>query len=328
MPQDLITKDDLDKKLSYFIDNFDDLGIVVYAILKDSPIPKKMDIEGDAQSGLKKLFLDNIKNNIIENDELNIIQLSSSDERTKVIYQYDLDVPEELSVISSVLTNKEFPDFNFKQDVVDNIKVLLIEIGDNVEQIVLYKTMASVNIFTRSSFFLKKSKTRFDKINEDFFRISDGFQIMQLSSGLFVINLETIEKLFGFHEVIKREATQGMAAIEAKNIVSNMDVLKELIDDVKYARKLTKVAKASPVLKADIENNKIIQFCQIYPSLKGRIRFNEDKTQIVLDTKVSKDLFIKLLMDDFLTSQLTDFYYNSIAKDTVDVVEHDNQDVA
>ncbi|WP_240068822.1 hypothetical protein [Enterobacter hormaechei] len=38
---------------------------------------------------------------------------------------------------------------------------------------------------------------------------------------------------------------------------------------------------------------------------------------MALDTKVSKDLFIKILMDDFLTSQLTQFYYESLAKDAV-----------
>lgn len=326
MQQDLITKESINDSLRYFIDNKANIGITVYALLKDSLVPKKMDIEADAQSGLKDLFLDKIESSIIENDEIGVIKLSSSDERTNVIYQYDLDIPQDLNVINVVLENDEHPVFNLAQDGIENIKVLLIEIGDNTEQIVLYKTMAPVNIFTRSNFFLKKSRTRFEKIDDDFFRISDGFQIIRLSSGLFVINLETIEKLFGFHEVIKREATQGMAAIEAKNIIANMDALRELIQDVKYARKLTKVSKASPVLKAGVENNKIIEFCKIYPFLKGRIRFNADQTQIVLDTKVSKDLFIKILMDDFLTSQLTDFYYNSIAKDTVEV--EDNQDVA
>jgi hypothetical protein len=37
-----------------------------------------------------------------------------------------------------------------------------------------------------------------------------------------------------------------------------------------------------------------------------------------LDTKVSKDLFINLLMDNFLTSELTKFHYASIAKDSVE----------
>jgi len=37
-----------------------------------------------------------------------------------------------------------------------SIKALLVEIGNNVGKIVLYKTMAPVNIFGRASFFLRK----------------------------------------------------------------------------------------------------------------------------------------------------------------------------
>ena len=94
--------------------------------------------------------------------------------------------------------------------------------------------------------------------------------------------------------------------------------MRELIEDVKYARRLTKVARASPVLKSGISSESIAQFCMTFPTLIGRIRFNEDN-KIILDTKVSKDLFIKLLMDDFLTSELTKFHYASVAKDAVEL---------
>ncbi|MDK9421735.1 DUF4868 domain-containing protein [Pectobacterium carotovorum] len=319
MPNVIYNKEILDGKLNYFSDNIDTIGIVVYALTKDSDIPKKMDIDPDANNGLITLFIDSIKENIIDNEELSVMQLSASDERSKVIYQYDLDIPDELKVLDEVIKSDEHDVFNINDDGINNIKVLLIEIGDHQEQMVLYKTMAPVNIFSRHSFFLKKSQTRFEKITDDFFRISDNFQLLKLSDGLFVFDLDTIEKSFGFHEVIIKEASNGMIAIAAKNIIANINTLEELIQDVKYARKLTKVSKASPVLQRGIENNKIILFCKNYPSLKGKIRFNEDETQILLDTKVSKDLFIKLLMDDFLISELTDNYYNSIAKDTVSI---------
>ncbi|MUI52384.1 Kiwa anti-phage protein KwaB-like domain-containing protein, partial [Pseudomonas aeruginosa] len=52
-----------------------------------------------------------------------------------------------------------------------------------------------------------------------------------------------------------------------------------------------------------------------------RVRFNEEGNKVVLDTKVSKDLFIKVLMDDFLTSELTKFHYASVAKDAVEPSE-------
>ena len=108
-------------------------------------------------------------------------------------------------------------------------------------------------------------------------------------------------------------------------MIANPEVLHELLDDVKYARRFTKVAKASPVLKAGVPNANIISFCKTFPRLAGKIRFNDDEDKIFLDTKVSKDLFIKLLMDDFLTSELTNFHYASLAKDSVDVVAPDDE---
>lgn len=48
------------------------------------------------------------------------------------------------------------------------------------------------------------------------------------------------------------------------------------------------------------------------------MRYTPDGTQFALDTKVSKDLFIKLLNDDFLTSELAQLYYDSLAKDNIE----------
>ena len=51
------------------------------------------------------------------------------------------------------------------------------------------------------------------------------------------------------------------------------------------------------------------------------MRYNENQTQFLLDTKVSKDLLIKILNDDLLTSELTKLYYDSLAKDGIKVEE-------
>src|SRR5690606_8942555 len=168
------------------------------------------------------------------------------------------------------------------------------------------------------SFFLKKSDTRLEQIKDEFLRVSPSFQLMRVSGEILVFDLKVIEKSFGFEEIIKKEAAMGIKAIEDAAIVQNMDVLNELLDDMKYARKFTKVASSSPVLNAGVSNANIINFCKQFPKLKGRIRFSADETQISLDTKVSKDLFIKVLMDDFLTSELTKFHYDSVAKDSAD----------
>ncbi|MES9971422.1 MAG: anti-phage protein KwaB [Candidatus Thiodiazotropha sp.] len=317
--------EELKAALQQHYDDYEEIGVTVYAILKDSENldPWKIDIEADASDGLKALFIQSLKETITEKDELSVLQLSSSDERAEAIYQYDIDLPDELKAMNAVLQADDFPLLDLNNSNLNNIKALLIEIGNNAGQIVLYKTMAPVNVFTRASLFLKKSQHRLEKINDEFLRVSSGFQLMQINDELFVIDLKALERSFGFHDVIKKEAALGIDSIEAIQLIDNINVLKELLDDIKYARRFTKIAKSSPVLKAAVPNDSIIAFCKSFPKLSGKIRFNEAEDKIILDTKVSKDLFIKLLMDDFLTSELTKLHYASVAKDSVEEVEED-----
>lgn len=314
--------EELKASLEQYYAEYDNIDVTVYAILKDSERsqPVKLDIESDALEGLKSLFMQSLRETISDKDDLTVLNLSSSDERLDAIYVYDLELPTELTTLETVITQNDLPLLDLNDQSLSSIKALLIEIGNNVGQIVLYKTMAPVNIFGRASFFLKKSASRLEQLHDEFLRVSAGFQMLRINGTLMVISLESLERSFGFHDVIKREAAMGIAAIESAELVSNPDVLRELIDDVKYARRLTKISKSSPVLKAGVSSENIIRFCQTFPNLVGKIRFNEAQNKVLLDTKVSRDLFIKLLMDDFLTSELTSFHYTSVAKDSVDDV--------
>lgn len=312
--------EELKAELQVFYDDYAEIGVAVYAILKgaDGTGPKKIDIEAASLAGLKALFFQSLRDHITNREDLSVLDLSSSDERVDAIYVYDLEVPAELLAMEQVLETDDLPLLDLKAADLTDIKALLIEIGNDVGQIVLYKTMAPVNIFSRANFFLKKAKHRMEKINDEFLRVSAGFQLLCINGTLLVTDLSAIERSFGFHDIIKREAALGITSIETMQLVQNPEVLHELLEDVKYARRFTKVAKASPVMKAGIPNASIIDFCKKFPRLVGRIRFNEAEDKVVLDTKVSKDLFIKLLMDDFLTSELTHFHYASVAKDSLD----------
>lgn len=314
--------EELKAALQPFYDNYDEIGVSIYAILKDSndARPKKLDIEADSLLGLKALFIQSLRENITDREDLCVLNLSTSDERLDAIYVYDIEVPSELSSMEAVLGTDDLPLLDLDDSELSGIKALLIEIGNNIGQIVLYKTMAPVNIFGRASFFLKKAQHRLEKIDDEFLRVSSGFQMLRINGELLVVDLKALERSFGFHEIITREAALGVTSIESMGLIQNPDVLHELLDDVKYARRFTKVSKASPVMKAGIENSSIISFCKTFPKLAGRIRFNDAGDKIVLDTKVSKDLFIKLLMDDFLTSELTNYHYESVAKDSAEVV--------
>ena len=153
---------ELKASLSYFYDHQDQIGVTVYAIsrLPNQQEPKKLDIEADAQLGLKQLFLKSIKDTIIDVEELSVMNLSTSDERTNVIYAYDIEIPQELRAIDTVIANDNLPIYNLDTEKIGNIKTLLIEIGNNEKQVVLYKSIAPIHIFSQSSFCLVQHETR------------------------------------------------------------------------------------------------------------------------------------------------------------------------
>ena len=311
---------DLKGKLNLFLNESNQSGISIYVILKERQglELRKLDIERAAEQGLKDLFTQSLRAEIVDNEDLSILNLSTSDERINAVYVYDLEVPKELQVMESVTKSDDIPKFDFSENQLSRVKALLVKIGNNDFQIVLYKSMAPVNVFKQSSFFLKKSDQRFERITDEFVRISSGFQLLRVDDTILVIDIMSLEKLFGFYEIIRREALAGIGAIEQTAILEDVDGLTELIDDIGFARKLTKVAKSSPVIASEIPSTKIISFCKTFPQLRNKIRFSDTGNQIRLDTRVSKDLFIKLLMDDFLTSELTEYHYTSEAKTAAD----------
>lgn len=305
--------EELKSDLQYLYNN-DQISVVVYVLLKNKQ-HKKLDISKDALGSLKSVFMNRLNEQIIQKQDISILNLSDADERTNAIYLCDLDIPEGLNCLDEVLDSDDLDKFNFKNDNISNIKAFIIKIGNHSKQLVLYKTLAPVNVFGRSSFFLAKRNERFEQIEDEFLRISSNFEFMKINGKLLIIDLEILEKSFGFHAIITKEAANGIQAIKDINILENIEVLEELISDITYARKLTKIGKSSPVIKANLPNESVIQFCKQFPNLKDKIRFNSDENKILLDTNVSKNLFIQLLMDNFLTSELTHFHYKSIAKD-------------
>lgn len=248
-----MTADELRVALENFFENKDGMGVCMYALMRgDDPGPFRLDVEAGAENGLRDLFLQNLKDEVCGKEELSLLSLSSADERINAIYIYDLDIPDELATLEQVTSQDNLPLLDLNANSLSSIKALLIEIGNESEQLVLYKTMAPVNVFGRSSFFLKKHESRLEKLNDEFLRISPGFQMMRVGGKLLVLKLEVLEQSFGFHDVIRREARLGVDSVVSSGILVNPEVLNEIIDDVKYARRLTKVSKASPVLMANI----------------------------------------------------------------------------
>jgi hypothetical protein len=296
-----------------------ELQIIFYAIIEGIDEPRKLDIKAEDLPGLRMLFVDAIRSLIVANDDYSVLPLSTADERRNCYYQYDIELPNEFKLLETTIGNDDLQNFNFIDNQLSGIKALIIVLADGNNEIALYKKLSPVEVVGRGGYLLWKSNQRFEKFEDQLLRISPKFQVIRVGGEIIIIDLPAIEKSFGFHDVITREATLSIAVIRDMQLVSNIDSLLELVGDVSFARKLTKVAKNSPVIKQNIPNSDIIAFSKTHPFTKKKMRYNEGETQFILDTRVSKELFIKILNDDLLTSELTKLYYESLAKDGVEI---------
>lgn len=305
---------ELNQSLQFLFAEDAAIEIVVYAILKDEERPKKLDIKADDLPEISNMFIEAVNSQIIEKTQHSVLPLSTADERGKCFYQYDLELPEELTNLETVITTDGLETFDFRINKLEEIDslIIVIAVGDN--EISIYKKVAPIEVLGRGGYILGKANQRFERFNEQLLRISSRFQVVRVDGEIIILDLGAIEKSFGFQDVIKREATLSLNAIEQMQIVSDMDSLRELVDDVSFARKLTKVAKGSPVIQLRIPNSDIISFSKKHPATRN-MKYSDNDTKFNLSTKISKDLFLKLLNDDLLTSELTKLYYASLAKD-------------
>lgn len=313
-----MNKEELNQSLQFLTNPHGELEVIVYAILKDINEPKKLDIKAEDLPEIKRLFVNAMKTYIIEKDDHVILPLSTADERGKCFYSYDLDLPEELEYLENVIGNDNLNTFNFSTETLGEIESLIVIIADDRNEVSIYKKLSPVEVIGRGGYMLWKSNHRLEKFNDQLLRISPKFQVIRVNGVVIILDLTSIEKSFGFQDVITREATISLTSISTMQIVSNMDSLRELVSDMSFARKLTRVARSSPVILHKIPNENIIAFAKSHPATINRMRYNEDDSKFNLDTRVSKDLFIKLLNDDFLTSELTKLYYDSLAKDGIE----------
>src|SRR5690606_29871233 len=147
--------DDLKASLQPFYEDCQSVGVCVSVVLKgqEQDEPVRLDIEAEALSALKELFMDRIRKEILEREDLSVLNLSSADERRHAVYIYDLEVPSELLALEKVVASDNLPLLNLSSNSLAAIKALLVEIGNNERQMVLYKTLAPINIFGRAGLF-------------------------------------------------------------------------------------------------------------------------------------------------------------------------------
>lgn len=309
----------------------DQLGVNIFFIMKNDQNEfnlKKADIRQDATSTLITsliLNLQSIVDEINANNDFRVLNLSAADDRDSAIYEYDLaEEPDTFRLMNEVATHIEAGYFStendnvflFDTDKLEYIDGYIIKLGDSDNSILLYRKNYPVNVFKRNKiYFIKGDDSQFSIMKNDFLRIDAKVDFFRLGSSVLIYNLSILEKFSDFHQIISAEARNSIEQIDALDLVENIEVLSERVNELSFARKLTKISTTSPVFT--LPKAQVISFAQGHRLLATAFKYSENGS-IILDTKKSQNLFIRLLNDDFLHSQLSNTDYITPAKDKLE----------
>lgn len=301
-PQNVIT-------LSMFIVKKDDDGFTV----------RRADIAAEAQTSLRNQFQGFLRDEVFDSDELAYGSILQADGKTNGAFTFDVvEKPDGLQPLSDLLQDEEnIPEFNFGTEQVVDIFGYIFLLGNDEEKVALYKKQYPINVLRRDRVLVfRKSETRLEEVSEDLISIDRKVQFMQIGEELIVLDTKVLERIFGFANAIRSGAEANVQnLLGPTEFLADSALLLDRLDNLTFARKLRKINPNSPVLNVEFE--KLRDFIKQHPKLKSRIRFNDDETKISLDTNVSMDLFIRLLDDDYLKSELTDYLYEVDRKDVV-----------
>ena len=302
-------------------------GITMYAILKDEAkkvvksinIADEQDTMDNTSQELMDGFVETVNNKFSsydDNDE--IIKLSAADERKNGLYYYDLEkVPDEMDILMKISEfKKDIATFDFRVDSLEKILAFVIVVGNEEDHIIMYKQQYPISLLRRDRYMLTPilHQNRLKRVEQDILRVDFNYQFFLWKDKIYISDINKMEKICSFYDIIVSEAKKSIQTIEKIDILDNVEVLYDELENITFARKLTRVYKDSKVL-GKVKNAAIIDFSQKHSYFqKNPLKLNDTKDKFLLDTKKSKNAFIKLLNDDLLTSELTRNDYEALAK--------------
>ncbi len=314
-----MNKNELIQSLQEFCDPENIISTQLYLLLKsdNAVIVKKADVENSIQDRLTQMFREYTSTKFMNNEDLSYIPLSEFDERKNVVFRFDFPVPEKLNFLNEILLSPVREDFNFNTDNLSELFGYLMVVGNELSKISIFRKHHSFDIVRREKrLYMVKSAKRFVQVQNDGLILDKGFDFMKVHDDLVILNQKTLEKDFGFEEIIEKEHTSSLALLETSGFIHDIEGFKSYSAQNKTFQRSIIKAKNSPVLSIPFKN--IYTYISSTESLKGKLKFNESRTAFDLSSAASKKTFIKLLNDDFLNSGLTNIYYDVRAKDKLD----------
>ena len=323
-----MTKEVLQAKLDGLIAQ-ENCGMNLYFILRQQEeyVLKKANVRHEALEPIKEVLHDNLVllRQMMDEDTFALMNLSGAEDRKNVIYQYDLN--EELRPISLMkeVEANLFNDgyftadnnriFDFNTDTFEDVDAWIASYGVEGNHIIIYRKTFSVNLLKQGrNLFIFKDAEQIDIVKDDIFRIDGKIDFFLLDNTALIYNISILEKFNDFKDIVQRSARSSIQQIAAVDLVEDIAKLRERAEsDISFARKLIKVTTNALILNV-VDKERIIQFAREHAYLSRRLKVSADN-KFELEKKSAQNLFIQLLDDAFLHSELSSNDYLSPGKD-------------
>lgn len=317
-----MTLNELRTKLAFLNDTRNPLSLSMYILKKDGTI-RFANVEESVRIEMKDKFI-SYMNNRLNDTEINYCNLTEYVDRKNTVCWYDLgETIPALTHLSTITLTENQQEFSFANENFSDIDAFLFLIGNENNKVAIYKKQYPISLVKRNGTFipLKKSATELVKLESDILKVSENFEFFQIDNESVVFSIKTLESSFGYLGILIAAATAKLDLVRNAEIIENIEELENLIQQKKHAKKIVKINADTPVLGLPFET--LRTFINGHPKLRNRIRFNDTSDKIRFHSQVSKELFLKLLSDSYLKSELTDLLYESDNKEQLTLDEED-----
>lgn len=306
------------------INDSDQKNLKVFVMLKSGKI-KNLKISTDVSDSLLKLFVPYLMEEFVTTDtEYKIKPVDEmNDESANTYYFFDTsNMYERLTTFQLFTDTQEV--FSFDDASFNDIETFFISIASEDNKVFLYKKHYPINLLKRGKVLhLFKSNEHIDEFKEDILRLDRSFQFLSYNGNILVANLNMLERQLGYSDIIIKNAKDVLQIISSLDFLADMAKLEEMVLTTRIAKKVNRVksSRVIDVIKADIK--RVQGFIDKIAELKSSLKFNDDN-KLEVTTKVAVEKLLKLLDDAYLKSELTEEWYNSLNKDSIDAPSTDN----
>lgn len=283
----------------------------IYAVIKSDGIyTLKRLLAVDALVEQIKDSVDKLITEQIFSEDFDIDDYSRIEENKKIFYEIDQD---ENYAPFSFLNGVDFEDY--KETDQPFLKGFIIKVNLNTDQFWIYQHKYPVTLINKktSIYALLNGQNRYEPLTVDVIRFDNKMDFFIIDNNIFTKKINLLQSDFGFDKYIRTEADKELNRINGLGILSTSDTLRNMITG-------SKLTTAKKML--NIKNSKAMSLSkeELYVSIKNhsyykdKFQFNEGNHTLIINSQKDANLFLKMINDDFLHSELTGADYETNSK--------------